>query len=144
MTDSLQYTCGRSVTHRKHAGGPEPVRPRAQEGGLATFKGRWRLADAARAQRDVVFLESQPIAAHPPAHDAAGVVLLRGRVLRLARIHGQHEQVAMAELEQVARRGKSTGGVIHRDRAVLGPRGRVDKYRGHAGPADRLDLGVMV
>ena len=51
--------------------GRKPVFPGAQEGGLATVEGRRRETHVVRPQLDVVLLERELVAAHPPGHDAA-------------------------------------------------------------------------
>ena len=67
----------------------------------------------------------------------------RRRRARAGALDGQDQHVAMAEREQVLRRGAGAGLVVDDDRAVLGQVVRVDEHHRQAGAADLADLGVV-
>ena len=125
---------GHRVAHGQDRGRAEAHGPGALEGGRAAVDRGAAGDDAVVRELDAGGIEAPPVAAQPALGDALadGLGASAGRLRALDR---DHEQVAVAELEDVLRGGARAGLVVDDDRAVLGQVVGVDEDHRQAGAA---------
>jgi hypothetical protein len=126
------------VRHREHACGPEAILPGAPHGRDAAL-------DAGRRDHDRVVGQLQATGGergHVAAHAASGHAIRLGLGAGRRRLNAHHQDVPVAEAQEVVRGGSGTTLVVDLDTRLVRQGARVHHHQRHAGGADLLHLGV--